>query len=978
MNITSSLLTFAVIAACVCPFASGQQKPEEGPLSPVDAAATMKVPDGFRVSLFAGEPDVMQPIGFCIDDRGRLWVAEAYNYPRRGNDSGDRIVVFEDTDGDGQHDKRTVFYDKLNYVSGIEVGFGGVWVMSPPNMYFIPDRDEDDVPDGEPEVLLDGFGAHANAHNMANAFAWGPDGWLYATHGRTNWSLVGKPGTPDDQRMRIDGGVWRYHPVRHTWENYADGTTNPWGIDWNDYGHAFITNCVNPHLFQVIQGAHYEPWRGRKSSQYAYQRIDTIADHLHFVGLQNVRNGLGSAAEDAAGGGHAHCGCMVYLGNQFPSSYRNQLFTNNIHGKRINNDLLRRSGSGYIASHGSDLMRSVDDWFMGVLLQYGPNGEVYVIDWSDTGECHSTRNTQRQTGRIYRISYLEKTLPSVNLSSKTTDELVALQMHDNDWMVRHARRLLHERSVNEDLSDAEKQLHARFKQESSIPKKLRALWALHTIGKADAEWLHNLLSHSDENIRSWAIALLSQHKVVPGHTRQRLTTMAASDASSLVRLSLCSYLQQRPLDERWPIAEQLVVHSEDADDQNLPSMIWYGIEPLINEDLTRFAKLTTTAKLSRIRVNVARRATEQSTEGLDAVCRSLQGSRDAAVDQDVLNGIQQGLESRRRVMLPDSWQQPFQRLLNSPDPKVRELAIEVAVIGHDENAIELLKRRVSNRSEQSSVRKSAVRVLSGNTVKEFGAILLGELDDRSLRATAMKHLANYDAPQTAESILKIYRELSDSEKRIATATLSSRPNWARQMLNAIKSGTVNPSDLTAFSARQVRALGDDTLSDQLTELWGEVRETARDRKRQIDKLAQWLTPDTISSADLENGKAMYGKHCASCHKFFGQGGDIGPDITGAQRTNTVYMLENIIDPSASVSKDYQVQIIRTDDGRVITGLVQSESDEVVVVQTTQQRIVVAKSDIEERRLSSESMMPSGLLETMSEQQIRDLFGYLQR
>jgi putative membrane-bound dehydrogenase-like protein len=348
----------------------------DAPLPPLEAARTMQVPSGFNVQLFAGEPDVMQPIGFCSDDRGRLWVAEAYNYPNHGTTAGDRIIILEDVDGDGQHDKRTVFYDGLNYVTGIEIGFGGVYVMSPPFFYFIPDMDADDRPDSAPQVLLDGFGNHANAHNLANGFAWGPDGWLYGTHGRTNWSMIGKPGTPESERVQFDGGVYRYHPVSHVWEPYADGTTNPWGIDWNDYGHAFVCNCVNPHLFQVIQGAHYEPWRGRKSSQFAYQRIDTIADHLHFVGLSNVRQGLGSQAEDAAGGGHAHCGTMIYLGDNFPANYRNSLFTNNIHGRRINNDLLRRTDSGYTASHGPDLLRSKDSWFMGVSLAYGPAGEV--------------------------------------------------------------------------------------------------------------------------------------------------------------------------------------------------------------------------------------------------------------------------------------------------------------------------------------------------------------------------------------------------------------------------------------------------------------------------------------------------------------------------------------------------------------------------------------------------------------------------
>ena len=276
----------------------------------------MVVPDGFSVSLFAGEPDVKQPIGFCIDDRGRVWVAEANNYPDKKAGLNDRIVILEDSDNDGRFDKRTVFYDKLEYVSGIEVGFGGAWVMSPPNFYFIPDRNGDDIPDSKPTILLDGFGTAFNAHNIANGFSWGPDGWLYGCHGRTNWSMPAKPGTAEKDRKRFDGGIYRYHPTRHVWEPFSDGTTNPWGIDFNDYGQAFTCNCVNPHLFHMIQGAHFEPWRNRESSQHAYQRIESIADHLHYAGNSHTLN-RSTQGELEIGGGHAHSGTMIYLGDSW-------------------------------------------------------------------------------------------------------------------------------------------------------------------------------------------------------------------------------------------------------------------------------------------------------------------------------------------------------------------------------------------------------------------------------------------------------------------------------------------------------------------------------------------------------------------------------------------------------------------------------------------------------------------------------------
>jgi putative membrane-bound dehydrogenase-like protein len=588
---------------------------DDAPLPPQEAAQSMVLPKGFKASLFAGEPDVKQPIGFCMDDRGRLWVAEAYSYPKHTDQpANDRIVILEDTDGDGQFDKRRVFFDKLNYVTGVEVGFGGAWVMSPPQLLFIPDRDGDDIPDGKPQVVLDGFGNHANSHNLANGFAWGPDGWLYGTHGRTNWSTIGKPGTPPEKRIRFDGGVYRFHPVTKRWEPFADGTTNPWGIDWDDYGQGFVCNCVNPHLFHVIQGAHYEPWRGRKSSQFAYKRIETIADHLHFVGKKNVRDGLGSEGEHDAGGGHAHCGTMIYLGDNWPDKYRNNVFMNNIHGKRINNDILERAGSGYVAHHGHDLMTSKDPWHMGVTLLYGPDGGVFVSDWSDTGECHSVRNTRRSTGRIFKITYGETHHNDIDLVKLSNDELVKLQRHKNDWYVRHSRRLLQERhAAGADMTLVHQQLHKLFQTADNVPLRLRALWSLHVTKGIDDAFLASQLDNKDEYIRAWAIQLLCEDRKLAPDVLQRFETLAAKGNSQLVRLYLASALQRIDLGNRWVLAKNLASRNEDVDDQNLPLMVWYGIEPLVNEDLARFAGLAATAKSSVIRQHIARRISELTT-----------------------------------------------------------------------------------------------------------------------------------------------------------------------------------------------------------------------------------------------------------------------------------------------------------------------------------------------------------------------------
>jgi putative membrane-bound dehydrogenase-like protein len=281
-------------------------------LPPEKAAEAMTVPEGFTVQLFAGEPDVVQPIAFCLDDRGRVWVAEALTYPvRRPEGQGqDRIVIFEDTDGDGKFDKRTVFMEGLNLVSGLEVGFGGVWIGAAPYLMFVPVKEGEDKPSGPPQILLDGW-HYEDTHETLNTFTWGPDGWLYGCHGVFTHSRVGKPGTPDNQRTPINAGIWRYHPTRHVFEVFAQGTSNPWGLDFDDYGQAFCEACVIPHLFHIIQGARYQRQAGDHFNPYTYDDIKTIADHLHYIG---VTPHSGNNRSDSAGGGHAHCGTMIYQG----------------------------------------------------------------------------------------------------------------------------------------------------------------------------------------------------------------------------------------------------------------------------------------------------------------------------------------------------------------------------------------------------------------------------------------------------------------------------------------------------------------------------------------------------------------------------------------------------------------------------------------------------------------------------------------
>jgi putative membrane-bound dehydrogenase-like protein len=586
---------------------------QAAPFKPDEAPGKMTVPEGFKVTLFAGEPDVVQPMAFTFDDRGRLWVVECLSYPRwlqPGQEGRDRIVIFEDTDGDGKFDKKTVFADKLANVSGIAWGHGGVWLTAVPYFLFIPDRNHDDVPDGPPEILLDGWDLKAK-HNVFNKPTWGPDGWLYACNGILSNSRVGKPGTPDDQRVPMNCGVWRYHPVTRKFEVVCTGTTNPWGLDWDEYGRGFITNCVIKHVFQVIPGAHYERMFGEdKSAAAIYGLMPSPADHIHWAGGAWT-DARGGEKHSEAGGGHAHVGAMVYLGDNWPDSYRGHLFTLNLHGHRMSHDVVEPKGSGVVVKHAKDFLFANDTWFRGLDCQYGPDGGVYVSDWTDTGECHNYDKVDTTNGRIYKVTYGDVKPLKVDLSKLSDAELVARldsSGQRNEWYSRHARRILHERaSAGKLLPDVGSGLMHPPRNEIDAVGDLRRLWTAHSAGLLDERLTEEALSNPFEHHRAWAITLALEGRTASAGIGKKLAEMARGDVSPVVRLALASAVQRLTVADRLPIAEALIAHEEDAADANLPLMYWYAIEPIASSDREKAVALLAKAKIPLVRQFITRR-----------------------------------------------------------------------------------------------------------------------------------------------------------------------------------------------------------------------------------------------------------------------------------------------------------------------------------------------------------------------------------
>ena len=958
-------------------------------LKPEEAVKAMTVPPGFEVKLFAGEPDVHQPIAMCIDHRGRLWVVEAYTYPRRHphpgpvlpdaeKAKGDKIIIFEDADGDGKFDKRTVFMEGLNLVSGIELGFGGVWVGAAPYLMFIPHDEKIDKP-GEPKILLDGWG-YQDTHETLNSFIWGPDGWLYGCHGVFTHSIVGKPGDPDEKRTKINAGIWRYHPTKHVFEVFAHGTSNPWGLDYNANGDFFIEACVIPHMWHIIQGGRYQRQANPHFNPYTYDDIKTIAVHRHYAGA--TPHG-GNGRSDEAGGGHAHCGLMCYQGGTWPKEYHGKLFMGNLHGHRINVDVITPKGSGYVADRNPDFLLTHDQWSIPIAIKSGPDGNVYMIDWYDKQICHLPNPNvwDRTNGRIYKICHKDaKVVKGVDLSKCDDVELAKYQAHENEWYARTARRLLQERFGGVEIGAVDRAfwgvLSELLSKHTDPRVRLNALNTLFVSGDQSFGYVQIALGDQNENIRARGVTLSvgSATEIV----RPIWLKLAKEDKSAVVRRVLASAVPTMPAAVQGDVLAALLEHAEDATDHNLPFLYWYAFEPLVEKDSVKALKVTANGKIPMVLHFAARRAGAIGTpEALAAIVGQIEKSNETDKILTILRAIVESLRGRRLVAMPDGWTAVYVKLSASENAEIRAQAESLAVTFGDAKAFAGLRRTLSDVKADVALRQNALTSLLGAKDKELAPVLQRLLNEPAMRSTAIKGLAAYDNPKTPAAIFGIYETLNSEEKRDALNTLASRSAYAKELLFAIEKKSISSTDVSADIVRAMMNLNDPTIEKQIGQVWGIARRSAAERVQLIAATKKRLTAKKLEPPDLMLGRAMFQKTCAQCHTLYGVGGKISPDLTGSNRANLDYLLENVLDPSAVIPKEYTVTVFDMDSGRKITGIVKEETKDTVAVQTANELLILPKKEIDARKASDVSMMPDDILKTMNEFEFRSMIAYLQ-
>lgn len=968
-----------------------------------ETVAQMFVPEGFSVDVIAAEPDLHQPMAFTFDAKGRLWVVEGHSYPQKrpAGEGLDRILIFADNDHNGTFETRTTFIEGLNLVSGMEVGHGGVWVGAAPELLFIPDRDGDDKPDSEPIVLLDGFG-FADTHETLNSFMWGPDGWLYGNQGVFNSSQIGKPGAANAQRKYLAAGVWRYHPTRHVFEVFAHGGSNQWGLDYDEHGQIFMTYCRSfwgrGDVTHVMQGGHY--WNQVNSGYAPFISTQALPERPWMTNCQlaSQRSGHGEGGSGKPGsrevyGGHSHVGTMIYLGDNWPSEYRNHLFTHNLHGHQMNHVINRREAGGYNSVHaGYDTLFCADQQYIGIDLQCGPDGTVYFSDWYDPRHCHNPNMEQwdRGNGRMYRMKFdaTYKAAP-VDYTQATDEELVAAQLHPNEWHVRASRLVLADRAATRDIAPAAvEQLKSMAMMNADPARRLRAIWTLHGIEHLDDAILASLLKDESEYVCAWAVQLSCDSagrdsslvqknagirtglKILPAYVN-----LAQHNESLFVRRYLASALQRLPADTAWQIAEALCSRDDSATDRDLPLLIWYGIAPLVSQDLDRAFSLADASKLPAIHDYIYWYAARNSAPARDRLTNSLL-QLSANERLSLLELLALAVRDQRGVAAPASWSKLSTELYDSSQPQIRADGESIGAAFRDPTLYERMRKRLADANANIPTKREAIQVLSSDSSAENLPHLMTLLDTPELAPMVIPLLSRYNDNIVADELLKRLPKLQGQENTAAMQVLCGRVAWSSLVLDRIAEGSLPKSQLTAFFARQMSNLSDEKLNERLTTEWGTFGQSSVELKTEIARTSAAYKAAPLWAFSDGEGAAHFKKLCASCHLPNQQNEALAPKLAGSGSKGIDYLVENVIDPNAVIGRDFQARIIVTTEGRVITGLIEKETDSSITVRTLTESVTLAKFEIEETKISPNSFMPEGLLKTLNDRERIELFKFL--
>jgi putative heme-binding domain-containing protein len=549
----------------------------------------------------------------------------------------------------------------------------------------------------------------------------------------------------------------------------------------------------------------------------------------------------------------------------------------------------------------------------------------------------------------------------------TDQQLVKLQTVKSDWHARRARVILQNRAVKGHLqAKTHDQLRQIFQNEDNPDWRLRAMWALHVTGGFSGNSLTKALSDKDEYIRAWAIQLLCEDNAPGSEALAQFTHLAREDKSPVIRLYLASALQRIDTESRWKIAGELMRHGEDAEDHNLPKMVWFGLEPLVKENPARALALAAESEIPMLAESVARRTVD--ADAVEPLVAAI--GKNPKTQVSLLEGMRDGLEGRYDLRAPANWPAVYARLQQSSE-KVAHMAMELAQQFGDTEAARKSLVVLKNKNAPLAQRRKALQTLTAQQRQELVKEIPALMEEPAIRPAAIQAIAGFDNKALGEMLLKQYKTFDTAEKLLVVQTLAARPQYGWLLTQALKENTVPKRDVPPYVARQLLRV----VGSGFVEVWGPIEQNGTEEVAYA-KYRKLLTDNAISGASAIKGRVVFQRTCGSCHKMYGQGGNIGPDLTGSNRTNTEYLLFNVLNPSGEIQDDYKLVVITTRDGRTYSGNVVSENERQLTLRVVgQEAVVINKSSIQSREVTPVSMMPPGLFNTLTDAEVLDLVAY---
>ncbi len=964
--------------------------------TPEESLAKMRTMDGLVVETMLSEPLVGQPLSMSFDERGRLWVVQYRQYPYPaglnmvsrdkyyravydkipapppyGPRGDDRVTIHEDTNGDGAFDKHKTFVDGLNIATSVARGRGGVWMLNPPYLLFYPDADHDDVPDSDPVVHLQGFGLE-DTHSVVNNLRWGPDGWLYGAQGSTVSSHVKVVANQDGADAESPGvycegaAIWRYHPESGRYELFAEGGGNAFCIEFDAEGRVYSGhNGSDTRGFHYMQGGYYyqgsEGKQGGVSNLYAYGLLPMMKAESPIARFSHALVKYEATA----------------LKKRFGGKF---LSVDPLHRNVVLSDVIP-DGSTFETVDLGYPIESDDITFRPIDIQVGPDGAVYVADMCEEFIAHGQHfqgQIDPDSGRVYRLrSEKRPEFRPPNLNDATADQLVDTLAHPDKWFRQTALRLIADRQDKSIIPRLQKIVNEQTGDEARD-----AFWALNVLGELDDTLALKTLEHANWAVRCWTVRLLGDRREVSQPIAKALAARAAGDINVEVRAQLACTARRLPVKSALPILKSLLAHDQDADDPFIPLLLWWALETQTSSDLDAVMALFDDAPFWQSRLvaetitsKMSRRLASSGTRGdLLACARLFKSAPDEAALSRVMAGFEEAFKGRSLTGIPSE--------LAAALSNAGGGSLSLRVRQGDEDAIKAALKQLSSRDENLETRIELAKTFGEVDQPRSVPVLLsllgdGNEGDAALREAALVALQNYSSPKIATEVLARYDKLSLTEKDVAQTLLTSRKAWCLLFLAAVEDGSIPQDSVAIGTVRRIMIHSDPEIARLVAKHWQSVEGATNEQMQQQFKRA------TLAIASGESnpyrGHDLYEAACAKCHLLFGKGGRIGPDLTSLKRDDTATMLLNIVNPSAEVREGFEQYLVLTYEGRAVSGFLFDQDSNVVVLRGQDgQNTTIERDDIEEMIRQPKSLMPEGLLDELSDQEIRDLMSYLRR